>query len=73
MAIVPDLSGNFPASLPSGVDRNYAGVSRDVVGNPFSVTTPLFSGEVVRDSTSGALYQAIGLTNTSWVAAEIAA
>jgi hypothetical protein len=73
MAIVPDLSGNFPASLPLGTEGSFSSVNRIVAAPPNSATTPLYSGEVVRDSSTQLLWRALGTTNTSWVNAIIQA
>ncbi len=68
MAIVPDLSGNSLATfLDGGVDRNFSGVNRVVAASPNGVTTPGYSGEIVMDTSTQTLWQALGLTNTSWV------
>lgn len=68
MAIVPDLSGNSPAGLlDGGVDRAFASVNRVVAAAPNGVTTPLYSGEIIMDTSTQGLWAAIGLTNTSWV------
>lgn len=67
MAIVADLSGNFPNSTPTGVDGSFASVNRVVAAPPNGVTTPLYSGEVVRDTAGQALWIALGLANTAWV------
>lgn len=69
MAIVPDLSGNSP--LNNGVDLNFAGVSRVVTVAPYGTLVPVFSGEIVHDTTTQTLWTAIGLTNVSWVLAQL--
>ncbi len=66
MAVVADLSGNFPISLPMGVDRQYADVNRVVAGSPFGTVTPAYANEIVQDSTTGSLYIAMSQLNTSW-------
>ena len=66
MAIVPDLSGNFPASLQNGVDTRLASVSRNNNGSPIGTLTPAFSGELVLDTTLVQIYRATGLTNLHW-------
>lgn len=69
MATVADLSGNFPASLPTGVDRSYAGVSRKSASTPQGSLTPAFVGEIVLTEDTGELYVAQGLTDTDWAVA----
>lgn len=66
MAIVPDLSENYPEGV-YGADGSFSSVNRIVAASPNGVTTPLYSGEILRDTSTQALWQAIGLTNTSWV------
>ena len=66
MAIVSDLSGNFPASLPTGVDVRLSSVTRNNVGTPIGALTPAFPGEIVLDTLSVQLYRATGTSNTSW-------
>lgn len=66
MAIVADLSGNFPASLPTGVDPELGTVNRTVASTPVGSLTPLFVGERVRDNVANLLYIAEGLTTADW-------
>lgn len=67
MAIVPDLSGNFPQSLPLGVEGSFSTPNRKNAGNPLTVLTPRYSGEIVQDTTTGTIYIAVGLTAADWV------
>ena len=73
MAIVPDLSTNFPASLPLGTDGSFSTINRTLAAVPTGVTTPLYSGEIVFETAGQSLWQAVGTTNTSWVPALIEA
>ena len=70
MAIVPDLSGNVPATpgSTSPTDRDYAIASqnRTNAGNPNAVVTPLFVGEIVYDTTNNEYYRATTSANTTW-------
>ncbi len=67
MAIVPDLSGNFPASLPSGVDRKRSDYTRTIAGSPVALATvPAFSGEIVINSLTGDLWYAKDTTAAGW-------
>ena len=67
MTTVPDLSGNFPASLPSGVDRKHSNYSRIVAGSPVVLATvPAFAGEVVLNSVNGELWYAKDVTAAGW-------
>jgi hypothetical protein len=67
MAIVADLSGNHPPSLPTGIDTRLSAPNRQNAGSPLSALTPLYSGELVLDTTNAQLYIGTGTTNTSWV------
>ncbi|CAB4163625.1 hypothetical protein UFOVP810_37 [uncultured Caudovirales phage] len=67
MAIVPDLSENFPNSLLTGTDTKLSSVNRQNAGTPISVLTPLYSGELVLDTLQSQLYMGTGTANTSWV------
>jgi hypothetical protein len=75
MAIVPDLSGNVPASVIGNgpTDRDYARASfnRTNAGDPNGVLTPLYIGEVVFDTTNRTLLYALRSDNASWVASSI--
>lgn len=64
MAIVADKSGNNPT------DSSWTAANRSVAGDPNTTgpLTPLYSGEIVNDTTNHALWKATGKTNTSWVA-----
>lgn len=67
MATVPDLSGNFPAALPTGIEPSLSSINRVVTATPVAALLPLFVGERVRDSTSGLLYISEGMTVSDWV------
>jgi hypothetical protein len=67
MATVADLSGNFPASLPSGVDRKRSDYSRIIGGSPITLaTTPAFAGEIVLNNVTGDLWYAKDTTVAGW-------
>jgi hypothetical protein len=75
MAIVPDLSGNVPATPGSisPTDRDYAigSYNRVIAGDPNATLTPLFVGEIVLDTLSKSLWYALRSDNASWVAASV--
>lgn len=60
MAIVPDKSGNTPTDL------KYADYNRTNAGSPVGALVPLYTNEVVLDTTNTQLWRAIGLTNNDW-------
>ncbi len=67
MATVPDLSGNFPESLPLGTDRKLCDYSRALSDSPRTLATlPAFSGEIVLSNATGDLWIAKGLTASDW-------
>jgi hypothetical protein len=66
MATTNDLSGNFPLSLPSGVDRKLSKYSRANTGAPTGLLTPQFPGEIVLDTTNAQLYAATGPGIDNW-------
>lgn len=67
MATVADLSGNFPVSLPGGVDRKRSDYSRIVAGSPVVLATvPAFTGEIVLNSVNGELWYAKDVTAAGW-------
>jgi hypothetical protein len=66
MAIVPDLSGNFPVALPTGIDTRTSSVNRRNAGTPSGTLTPLFAGEIVQDTTANQLFMGTGTTNVDW-------
>lgn len=65
MATVVEKSKNTP------VDKKLAEPNRTNAGTPIGALTPLYKGEMVLDTTSGTIYYALGLTNTSWALASI--
>jgi hypothetical protein len=66
MAIVPNLAFIGDPTFP--VDPPMHTPNRIIAVNPIGVITPLFSGEIVLDSTTTKLaYRAMSLLNTSWV------
>lgn len=67
MATTIDLSGNFPADLPTGVDSKLAKPTRNNAGTPVASLTPAFPGEVVMDTTNFQLWRATGTANTDWM------
>lgn len=66
MAIVVDKSGNSPLDVP------YSSPNRKNAGTPLATLTPLYSGEVVQDTTTGAIWYATGLTSADWAVSSIA-
>lgn len=68
MAIVADQSGQYPASLPSGVDKKLSSVNRNIAVSPFGVETPQYTGEIVQDYTTAQLWMASDLTTFGWIA-----
>ena len=78
MAIVPNLDGQgikangfvdnaADAGLPTNVDRSYVHFNRTSAGTPLGTLTPLYSGEVVLDTTNGDYYYAAGQSSAGWV------
>jgi hypothetical protein len=60
MAIVPDLStGAAP-------DRALASPNRRIAGSPLGSTVPLYSGEIIQNTSTGDLWFATATTSTSW-------
>lgn len=62
MATVVDLSGNG-----GPVDYSLVKHNRINAGNPNASVTPLFSGEIILDSTNDMYWQAMGITNNEWI------
>lgn len=69
MAVVRNKaeSGNI-LNYDSPTDREYFGPNRTNNGKPNGVLTPLYAGEIVLDTVSNALWKAVNLTNSGWVA-----
>jgi len=65
MAIVGNLAEG--ASSPAK-DKSFTSYNRTNAGSPNATLTPLFSGEIVLDTTNHSLWKAMGLTNNTWVA-----
>ena len=64
MAIVADKSGNGPVT---GNDYTSEKANRNNAGTPSGSLTPLFSGELVYDTTNGVMYRGTNTAaNTSW-------
>jgi hypothetical protein len=73
MAIVADLSGNFPVSLPNGIDRKHYDYSRILNGSPVALSTvPEFAGEIVLNSVNGELWYAKSVTAAGWTPFRVA-
>lgn len=67
MAIVADLSENFPNSLSGGIDQKRSDYSRSLAGAPNTLgTVPAFAGELVINNLTGDLWYAKGLTTADW-------
>lgn len=49
------------------VDKKYATPNRTNAGTPVSSLTPLYTNELVLDTTNNVYYRANGTTNTSWL------
>lgn len=62
MAIVANL-----ANIGTPVDQRLCTPNRQNAGTPIGALTPLFSGELVFDTTNARLFQAIGTANTDWL------
>lgn len=62
MAIVADLSGNSPTDEP------WTTYNRTNAGEPNGSITPQYAGEIILDTTNNALWKAMGVANTTWVA-----
>lgn len=61
MTFTRDLSGNNPTDIP------YKSYNRTNAGEPNGTVTPQFAGEIVLDTTSNALWEAVNLNNNGWV------
>ena len=66
MAIVADLSGNFPVDNLTGSDTRLSSVNRRNAGSPSGTLTPRYAGEIVMDTTGSQLFMGTGTTNTDW-------
>lgn len=66
MATVPNKA-DFAAPIDEPLTKH----NRTVAADPNGSVTPLFSGEIVLDTTSKQLWQAQDLSNTSWVTYQI--
>ena len=62
MATVVDKSGN------SKLDKPLSGWNRKTGATPVNTLTPLYTDEVVLDTTTGFLWRATDLTTTGWIA-----
>ena len=60
-----DLSGNLPVGV-TGLDRNYNKQNRILSASPVNVTTPLYAGEIVLETTNNQLWTAAGVLNSDW-------
>ena len=64
MAIVADASGNSP--IGTAVESPLGSPNRNLSATPIGSTIPLFSGEIVVDTTNEQAYRATGTTNADW-------
>lgn len=62
MATTVDLSGNRV-----GVDYKLTSYNRTNAGDPNGSVTPLFSGEIILDTTNKKMWQAQGIANNTYV------
>ena len=65
MAIVAEKSKNTP------VDKKLNTPNRTISGSPTYSITPLYTGEIVQDTTTGSLWYALSLAIDSWSPAVI--
>lgn len=63
MAIVAN-SGN----TAEPVDKSFVHYNRTNAGDPNTVLTPQFAGEIVLDTTNSVLWKSLGTANNTWVA-----
>jgi len=61
MTWVIDKSGANPT------DKPFDQYNRTNAGSPLGSVTPQYAGERVLDTTNGVLYEALGVTNSTWV------
>lgn len=61
MATVADLAGISP------LDVKLSSYNRTVAAAPNGVTTPLFVGEMLLDTSTNSIWRAMSAANTSWV------
>lgn len=65
MATVPNLAALGSSIFP--VDPPLCSPNRSVAGEPNTLLTPLFVGEIALDTTNNAMWRAVGLANNTWV------
>lgn len=57
------------AARPSeAVDKSFVTWNRKNAGAPSTSLTPVFTGEIVLDTTNNTYWRAVGIANTDWVA-----
>lgn len=75
MAIIPNKDG---AGIGAGggqttTDKPFTSPNRKNAGSPLGALTPMYSGEIVLDTTTGDLWYATDTTNSGWAPATIGA
>lgn len=60
MAIVADKSGNAP------LDKKFSDYNRTNAGTPVGTLVPMYTNELVLDTTNRQMWRAIGTTNNDW-------
>ena len=53
------------------LDKKYAMPNRKLAASPFNTTVPLYTGEIVLDTTTGNMWYGTDLTNSGWTAASV--
>lgn len=73
MAIIvnKDNSGIIANGATANIDRPYSSPNRKQAGTPLATTTPLYSGEIIQDTTAGTLWYALGLTSADWISVQV--
>lgn len=69
MATVANKDGGWVAGANRTTDYTLVSANRENGGDPNGVLTPLFSGEIILDTSTKKLWQAQDQTNDSWVEA----
>ncbi len=62
MATVPDKANNG-----TPIDKKFATPNRGNAGTPVAAVTPLYTNEIVLDTTNNQLWRATGPTNADWM------
>ena len=67
MATVPELSGSTSLMTNGQLDTKMETPNRSNAGTPVGALTPLYSGEIVLDTTNFQLWIAFGTSTNDWM------